>query len=247
MSATANGFYFFQFKTLAFMEEVIEEGPWLFQGQPVVLQAWEQGMSLRRQKHMQVPVWIHIHHLPMEYLTEDGLSAVASGIGTPLYTDKITKNCLRMDFARVCVMLDYQSKLPKHLVVISSILREGKELPIKVDIQYEWLSLRCKQCCSLGHNTSACPDTRLKKQAAPVAVFVQKQQSTVVDSLHKRVRWLTRVPKWRRMWTFVRVDRVVVILGSMWMQHQPHIAKISPAPLVLQRVKTTVELTKVKR
>ncbi|KAL0283807.1 UNVERIFIED_CONTAM: hypothetical protein Sradi_7216700 [Sesamum radiatum] len=71
------------------MEDVIEAGPWLFQGQPVVLQAWEQGMSLRRQKHTQVPVWIRIRHLPMEYWTEEGLSAVASGIGIPLYTDKI--------------------------------------------------------------------------------------------------------------------------------------------------------------
>ncbi|KAL0386461.1 UNVERIFIED_CONTAM: hypothetical protein Slati_4601400 [Sesamum latifolium] len=151
------------FKTLAFMEEVIEEGPWLFEGQPVVLQPWEQGMSLRRQKHIQVPVWIKIRHLLMEYWTEDGLSAVASGIGTPLYMDKITKNCLRLDFARVCVMLDYHSKLPKHLVVLSPILSESKESPIKVDIEYEWLPLRCKQCCYLGHTAIACLDTKVKK------------------------------------------------------------------------------------
>ncbi|KAL0386423.1 UNVERIFIED_CONTAM: hypothetical protein Slati_4603500 [Sesamum latifolium] len=186
VSATANGFYFFQFKTMAFMEEVIEEGPWLFQGQPVVLQPWEQGMSLRRQKHIQVPVWIRIRHLPMEYWTEDGISAVTSGIGTPLYTDKITKNCLRMDFARVCVMLDYHSKLPKHLVVLRPITYGGNESPIKVDIEYKWLSLRCKQCCSLGHNVAHCPDTKVKKQAAPVAVYVQKHQSTMVDSVNKR-------------------------------------------------------------
>ncbi|KAL0411490.1 UNVERIFIED_CONTAM: hypothetical protein Slati_3738700 [Sesamum latifolium] len=186
VSATTNRFYFFQFKTLAFMEEVIEEGPWLFQGQPVVLQAWEQGMSLRRQKHLQIPVWIRIRHLPMEYWTEDGLSAVASGIGTPLYMDKITKTCSRLDFARVCVMLDYQSKLLKHLIVLNPILREGKEMPMKVDIEYEWLPLCCKQCCSLGHNAIACPDTRLKKQSVPVTVFVQKKQSTSIDSTKKR-------------------------------------------------------------
>ncbi|KAL0439726.1 UNVERIFIED_CONTAM: hypothetical protein Slati_2455600 [Sesamum latifolium] len=92
--------------------------------------------------------------------TEDGLSAVASGIGTPLYTDKITKTCSRLDFARVCVMLDYQSKLTKHLIVLSPILREGKEMPMKVDIEYEWLPL---------HWT----------------VFVQKKQSTSVDSTRK--------------------------------------------------------------
>ncbi|KAL0294207.1 UNVERIFIED_CONTAM: hypothetical protein Sradi_6898700 [Sesamum radiatum] len=136
VSATSNGFFFFRFKTTAFMEEVIEEGPWLFQGQPVVLQPWEQGMSLRRQKHLQVPVWIRIRHLPMEYWTEDGLSAVASGIGTPLYADKITKNCLRLDFARVFSLL------------------------------------------SLGHTANACPEMRVAKQRPPVAVYVQKRQST---------------------------------------------------------------------
>ncbi|KAL0283959.1 UNVERIFIED_CONTAM: hypothetical protein Sradi_7212100 [Sesamum radiatum] len=146
VSATANGFYFFRFKTLAYMEEVIEEGPWLFQGQPVVLQAWEQGMSLRRQKHVQIPVWIRLRHLPMEYWTEEGLSAVASGIGVPLYTDRITQNCLRLDYARVCVMLSYHSKLPKHLVVLSPVLPEGAEIPIKVDIEYEWLPMKCRQC-----------------------------------------------------------------------------------------------------
>ncbi|KAL0402138.1 UNVERIFIED_CONTAM: hypothetical protein Slati_4243700 [Sesamum latifolium] len=144
----------------------------------MVLQPWEQGMSLRRQKHLQVPVWIRIRHLPMEYWTEDGLSAVASGIGTQLYTDKITKNCLRLDFARVCVMLHYHSKLPKHLIVLSPILSEGKEIPIKVDIEYEWLPLRCIHCCSLGHTVAACPETRVSKQRTPVAVYVQKCQST---------------------------------------------------------------------
>ncbi|KAL0294680.1 UNVERIFIED_CONTAM: hypothetical protein Scaly_3117700, partial [Sesamum calycinum] len=73
------------------MEDVIEGGPWLFQGQPIVLQAWEQGMSLRRQKHNQIPVWVRLKHLPMEYWTDEGLSTVASGIGTPLYSDGITK------------------------------------------------------------------------------------------------------------------------------------------------------------
>ncbi|KAL0329412.1 UNVERIFIED_CONTAM: hypothetical protein Sradi_4927900 [Sesamum radiatum] len=89
------------------MEDIIEGGPWLIQGQPIVLQCWEQGMSLRRQKHTGIPVWVRLKHLPMEYWME--LSAVASGMGVPLYTDKITRECSRLDFARVCVMLDYNS------------------------------------------------------------------------------------------------------------------------------------------
>ncbi|KAL0290762.1 UNVERIFIED_CONTAM: hypothetical protein Sradi_7043500 [Sesamum radiatum] len=186
VSANSNGFYFFRFRNLAFMEEVIEEGPWLFQGQPVVLQQWEQGMSLRKQKHTKVPVWIRIRHLPMEYWTEDGLSAVASGVGTPLYTDKITKTCSRLDFARVCVMLDYNSKLPRHLVVLSPVVSEATHIPIKVDIEYEWLPLRCKQCCSLGHTAPNCPETKVTKVGPPLAVYVRKQQGQSVATSPRR-------------------------------------------------------------
>ncbi|KAL0287969.1 UNVERIFIED_CONTAM: hypothetical protein Sradi_7113500 [Sesamum radiatum] len=100
IAATSSGFYFFQFKNRVAMEDIIEEGPWLFQGQPIVLQCWEQGMSLRRQKHTQIPVWVRLKHLPFEFWTADGLSTVASSVGIPLYTDKITKSCSRLDFAR---------------------------------------------------------------------------------------------------------------------------------------------------
>ncbi|KAL0295519.1 UNVERIFIED_CONTAM: hypothetical protein Scaly_3102000 [Sesamum calycinum] len=109
VSASASGFFFFRFNNRIAMEDVIEGGPWLFQGQPIVLQAWEQGMSLRRQKHTQIPVWIRLKHLPMQYWTDEGLSTVASGIGTPLYADGITKDCSRLDFARVCVRPTYPS------------------------------------------------------------------------------------------------------------------------------------------
>ncbi|KAL2251386.1 UNVERIFIED_CONTAM: hypothetical protein Sindi_2260900 [Sesamum indicum] len=85
VNVTANRFFFFQFKTVIDMEEVIEGGPWLFQGQPIVLQKWEPGMVMRKLKHTQVPIWILLRHLPVELWIEEGLSMVASGVGKPLY------------------------------------------------------------------------------------------------------------------------------------------------------------------
>ncbi|KAL0292061.1 UNVERIFIED_CONTAM: hypothetical protein Sradi_7004700 [Sesamum radiatum] len=114
----------------------------------------------------------------MEYWTEEGLSTVASGVGTPLYTDKITTDCSRLDYARVCVMLDYNSTLPKHLVVMHPMLRDGKEFPTRIDVEYEWLPQRCKQCCSLGHIAQACPENKKVPHGAPVTVFVKKQNTT---------------------------------------------------------------------
>jgi hypothetical protein len=37
-----------------------------------------------------VPVWVKFLHLPMEFWTSNGLSYVASGVGVPLYADKVT-------------------------------------------------------------------------------------------------------------------------------------------------------------
>ncbi|KAL2248510.1 UNVERIFIED_CONTAM: hypothetical protein Sindi_2703300 [Sesamum indicum] len=91
----------------------------LREGQPIVLQKWEPVMVKRKLKHTQVLVWIRLHHLPVELWIEEGLSTVASGVGKPLYLDAITRACTRLDFARVCVMLDISSKLPKHIIMMT--------------------------------------------------------------------------------------------------------------------------------
>ncbi|KAL0302142.1 UNVERIFIED_CONTAM: hypothetical protein Scaly_3042100 [Sesamum calycinum] len=171
VTATSNGFFFFRFTTAAAMDEVIEGGPWLFQGQPIVLQKWEPGMALRKLKHTQVPVWIKLRHLLVELWTTDGLSTVASGIGKPLYLDAITRDCTRLDFARVCVMLDISSKLPRHVIAMIP-MENGGESACKVDVEYEWLPPKCNSCHTLGHTTSAC---ELQKPSKPaVSVYVQK-------------------------------------------------------------------------
>ncbi|KAK4383832.1 hypothetical protein Sango_3115100 [Sesamum angolense] len=106
VSVSTSGFFFFRFHSRLAMEDVIEGGPWLYQG----------------------------------------LSTVASGVGTPLYTDGITKDCSRLDFTRVCVMLNFDSELPKHLVVISPVLRNA-----------------------------TCPAVFKRNIAPPISIFVKKQ------------------------------------------------------------------------
>ncbi|KAL0444874.1 UNVERIFIED_CONTAM: hypothetical protein Slati_2210100 [Sesamum latifolium] len=172
VTATASGFFFFHFQTEVAMTEIIEGGPWLFQGQPIVLQRWQPGMALRKLKHTEVPIWIKLKHLPVEYWTEEGLSVVASGIGKPLYPDVITKACTRLDFARVCVMLNIASKLPKHIVIMAPTA-EGGEIPCKVDVEYEWVPKKCITCMSLGHSASSCPMTQPSTKKS-VNVFVPK-------------------------------------------------------------------------
>ncbi|KAL2224849.1 UNVERIFIED_CONTAM: hypothetical protein Sindi_2938700 [Sesamum indicum] len=135
VTATTNGFFFFRFKSVIDMEEVIEGGPWLFQGQPIVLQKWEPGMAMRKLKHTQVPLWIKVRHFPMEFWTTKKLSTVASGVGKRLYPDAITRACTRLDFAGVCVMIDVTQTLRKHIIIMTPD-EDGGETPCKVDVEY---------------------------------------------------------------------------------------------------------------
>ncbi|XP_011071598.1 uncharacterized protein LOC105157005 [Sesamum indicum] len=123
------------------MEDIIKGGPWLFQGQSTVLQRWELGIALRKHKHTQVPVWIQLRHLPAEFWMPDGFSVVAGGVGKLLYPDAIMKACTRLDFTRLCVMLDVTSKLPKQMVILMPT-EDGGKVPCRVDVKCEWLPLK---------------------------------------------------------------------------------------------------------
>ncbi|KAL0293796.1 UNVERIFIED_CONTAM: hypothetical protein Scaly_3135000 [Sesamum calycinum] len=65
------------------------------------------------------------------------------------------------------------SKLPKHVVIMMPN-ELGGESPCKVDVEYEWLPPKCKQCVSLGHSTATCPESN-KIEKPRVAVYVQKR------------------------------------------------------------------------
>ncbi|KAL2250082.1 UNVERIFIED_CONTAM: hypothetical protein Sindi_2481900, partial [Sesamum indicum] len=173
VTSTNNGFFFFQFKSVVATEDVIEGGPWLYQGQPIILQKWKPGMELRKLQHTEVPAWIKIRHLPVELWTEEGLSTVASGVGKPLYPDAITRTCTRLDFACVCVMLDVTSNLPKHIIIMTPD-EEGGESPCKVDVEYEWIPPKCKSCMTLVHSAKECVLNKPKQVKPPIAVYIPK-------------------------------------------------------------------------
>lgn len=48
-----------------------------------------------------IPLWIVLKRLPMELLTKEGLSMVASMVGMPLYIDKATEQSRRINRARL--------------------------------------------------------------------------------------------------------------------------------------------------
>ncbi|KAL2224653.1 UNVERIFIED_CONTAM: LINE-1 reverse transcriptase [Sesamum indicum] len=176
-------------KTLSYIAPIIQNGEVVWSARQWILCVWELGvgkllqldifwendrMAMRKLKHTQVPVWIKSQHLPMEFWTTERLSTVARGVGKPLYLDAITRTCTRLDFARVCVMIDATYNLNKHIIVRAPE-EDGGETPCKVDVEYEWLPPKCTTYMSLGHSAKDCALSKTHKpMKPPVNVYVPK-------------------------------------------------------------------------
>ena len=106
-----HGFFFFRFSTEGGLNAVLDRGPWLFTGRHLVLKKWFRGLRLSKEAVNKIPVWAHLHNIPVEYWMEAGLSRLASAIGVPLYVNHATETRKRISFVRVCMEIEATKSL----------------------------------------------------------------------------------------------------------------------------------------
>ncbi|KAL7237760.1 hypothetical protein ACSBR2_003959 [Camellia fascicularis] len=87
-----------------------------------------------------IPVWAKFYNIPLEFWNGDGLSRIASAIGTPLFMDQLTASGNRISFARVCVNIQADSLFPDSFFITS----EGDSVEIRVE--YQGVPSRCAHC-----------------------------------------------------------------------------------------------------
>jgi hypothetical protein len=85
---TTNGFMLFRFKIELEMQEVLEKGPWMFEGKTIILQQWHPYFLFDKNKISKLPVWIRLHGLRFPLWLKSGLSLVTSMVGRPLSCDE---------------------------------------------------------------------------------------------------------------------------------------------------------------
>ncbi|KAL0416122.1 UNVERIFIED_CONTAM: hypothetical protein Slati_3444100 [Sesamum latifolium] len=135
--------YFFPtFKSKAAMEEVIKGRPWLFQAQPIFLQRWTLRVKLECQCHKLMGRNL------LEYWMEEGLNVIASGVGQLLYPDAVMRSCMKVDYARVRMLVGTMADLPKHLVMCIQLRLVSRGFT-KV-----CLPPFCKECEVVGHSVA---------------------------------------------------------------------------------------------
>lgn len=179
VKGTSNGFFFFCFESENHMNNIIEGGPWLFAGQPLFLERWKEGMSLEKHNHKEVPIWVKFRNLPIEYWTQEGLSMVASSVGRPLYPDAFTSSMARLDYARVCVVVNINSKFQDHVFMLLPSASGEYNGTRKILIEYEWRPSICSLCESFGHKDAQCPlAKKVVQRPKPVHIYVPKPSTS---------------------------------------------------------------------
>nr|GEW18076.1 hypothetical protein [Tanacetum cinerariifolium] len=59
---------------------------------PLILKKWHPDENLLKEDVSTVPVWVKLHGVPVTAFSEDGLSAIATKLGTPLMLDSYTSD-----------------------------------------------------------------------------------------------------------------------------------------------------------
>ncbi|GKE60907.1 zinc knuckle CX2CX4HX4C containing protein [Tanacetum coccineum] len=117
---TQNDVFLFKFRESEGMDFVLENGPWMVNNKPLIVQKWDPDVIIDKSDPKSLPCWIKLYNVPLEAWTVKGISTIASGLGKPLIMDKTTTKMCRggagnFGYARVLVEIqadkDFKEKL----------------------------------------------------------------------------------------------------------------------------------------
>ncbi|GJW34659.1 retrotransposon protein, putative, ty1-copia subclass, partial [Tanacetum coccineum] len=151
----------FQFSSIEGLDAMLENGLWFIQNNPLILKKWHPDENLMKEDVSIVPVLVKLNGVPVTAFSDDGLSAIATKLGTPLMLDSYTFDmCMqswgRSSYARVMIELRADVELKDNIVVAMLRIKRGHYI-CNVRVEYEWKPPRCASCKVFGHIHEECP------------------------------------------------------------------------------------------
>lgn len=173
------GYFIFKFSNPEERDNVLALGPWYISNKLIYLKHWKEGLDFVSDACSKTPVWVKFHNVPLSYLTASGLSYLASGIGKPLFVDKVTEKLEPMTFARMCVEISTSTALPSSLDVVILDEETKSEKLVSVKVEYQNKPLSCSHCKTFGHSLLRCPQANYKW--VPKLVPIAPERAPLVE------------------------------------------------------------------
>ncbi|CAH9135340.1 unnamed protein product [Cuscuta epithymum] len=145
------GWLIFKFQSEEDRSKVLREGPYTVFGKLLMLKELSENFSFEDEEFLKVPIWVKFHDLPMQLWNDEAMSEVASMVGVPITTDKITKERINNDYARVLIEVDASKPPP-----LSFPIRLPSHKVFKQSVVYETFPSYCFHCKEFGHHPFIC-------------------------------------------------------------------------------------------
>nr|GEY69557.1 hypothetical protein [Tanacetum cinerariifolium] len=161
MFSSSTRLFSFQFSSINGLDAMLENGPWFIQNNLLILKKWHPNDNLLKEDVSTIPVWVKLHGVPVTAFSEDGLSAIATKLGTPLMLDSYTSDmCMQSwgmsSYARVMIELRPDVDLKDNMVMAMPKITRESHYTYNVRVEYEWKPPRCSSCKVFGHTHEEC-------------------------------------------------------------------------------------------
>jgi hypothetical protein len=172
-----NGFFFsslssIQLKVLMIFLKIVLS---LIRNVPIILKPRTLNTNLLKEDLINIPVWLKFHDVPLAMFSDDGLSLLATLIGTPkrldTYTSQMCKESWgRSSFSRCMTEVKSDEVLMDSLTVEIPLLDGSRSAIEKIRVEYESKPLRCDKCKIFGHTLIDCPKVVLPSSQPTMTV-----------------------------------------------------------------------------
>ncbi|GKC11628.1 RNA-directed DNA polymerase, eukaryota, reverse transcriptase zinc-binding domain protein [Tanacetum coccineum] len=161
ITSIGNGNYVFKFNNESGLQTVIENGVWIVNNKPMIVQRWDIDVDINKVEPDVLPIWVKLVNLPLEAWTAKGLSAITSRLGKPVIMDSVTTQMCnqgigRLGYARVLIEVEAKKGLPE-TIDIQYFDKDNKVSNTKtVKVMYDWKPPMCTKCKVFGHMEEKC-------------------------------------------------------------------------------------------
>jgi len=146
-----SGWIVFKFLSEEDRLKVLDGGPYFAYGRNLMLKIMPRCFRFGGEDVAIIPVWIQLPDLPLDCWNARALSKIASRVGKPITTDKLTRTKERLSFARVMVEVDASKEL---VTTVEMRLPTGEVYHQLV--VFEFIPKYCRKCKTFGHVEGDC-------------------------------------------------------------------------------------------
>ena len=108
-----------RFNNLSDQMSVVKRGAYFFDCKHFLVEPWNVEMDINTETITSLPIWVKFMDLDIRYWGLESRSKIGSILGTPIKTDKYTKEKTMLKYAWLLIEMQVDDEVPDFIEVIN--------------------------------------------------------------------------------------------------------------------------------